>query len=205
MFARTPIEFLQCVVFVSHVSVALMCCLSLFRHFRLMSEETSPLLTKFAPTVGSWSKPVFGESLGALLAWMVLIILFIMVILQCTRFCRDTRTPINMDKSPIGRAHCASGQATGLYGIKKKWLMMRLQLGLYPCYPDEGRHPEGMIDDKACSHVTYSDEVQKLTLRYCTSLELLERINPYTVEQYDIWTCSIFPEWVFVRSVTDSV
>jgi len=126
MFARTPIEFLQCVVFVSHVSVALMCCLSLFRHFRLMSEETSPLLTKFAPTMGSWSKPVFGESLGALLAWMVLIILFIMVILQCTRFCRDTRTPINMDKSPIGRAHCASGQATGLYGIKKKWLMIRL-------------------------------------------------------------------------------
>ena len=154
MFARTPIEFLQCVVFVFHVSVALMCCLSLFRHFRLMSEETSPLLTKFALTMGSWSKPVFGESLGALLAWMVLIILFSMVILQCTRFCRDTRTPINMDKSPIGRAHCASGQATGLYGIKKEWLMIRLQLWLYACYPDEGRHPEGMIDDKACSHVT---------------------------------------------------
>ena len=120
MFARRLSEFLQCVVFVSHVSVALMCCLSLFRHFRLMSEDTSPLLTRFALTMGSWSKPVFGESLCALLAWIVMIILFIMVILQCIRFCRDTGTPINMDKSPIGRAHCASGKAIGLYGIQKE-------------------------------------------------------------------------------------
>ena len=157
MFVRTPMEFLQCAVSVSHVPVALMCCSSLLGHFRLMSEETSPLLTKFALTMGSWRRPVFGESLGALLAWMVLIILFIMVIMQCIRFCTDTQTPVNMDKSPIGRAHCASGQATGLYGIKKEWLMIRLQLGLYPCYPDEGRYPNGMIDDKACSHVTRTE------------------------------------------------